>query len=435
MLYNNLYINGVLVHSDRKKHKYIDKIKTKTGKWRYIYDYTLAKGKQVAKSVDNITKKADILLNNKINSTNIGQAYKNYDIDEDINDVYRKNERYDNTTTDIINNSIYDKRSGLAVKKKEYSILEDLKNVNPRGKDSKTGEDSTSRYAEINCFLCSVTYALRRKGYNVTAGLTDGIELSHANEYMSNIFKTKEGRGATRTYRVYDPVKKDLRIMTEEKAGVYDEQNGVPRQVWYDAMDGKNTFYVGCAKSDLKKFPPGSYGQFSYQSPFGGHAMNWEITKAGKLLFVDGQTNEIFDDKMLHKSLDRAGYYSYTRLDDKEVTGFDFIKKYIISDTPNKLLLAFQKRKPLEKKLKNDEERLEPKIERRPKDYDEYTREKLIKELENMDDDWRDYTLPKDKNVIKRLAENLEDFISDLAWDVKNNIEDLMWYIKYYILP
>lgn len=30
-------INGELYHADRKDHKYIDKVKTKTGKWRYIY--------------------------------------------------------------------------------------------------------------------------------------------------------------------------------------------------------------------------------------------------------------------------------------------------------------------------------------------------------------------------------------------------------------
>ena len=43
MLYNNLVIGGVLVHADRKNHKYIDKVKTKSGKWRYIYTQPLNK--------------------------------------------------------------------------------------------------------------------------------------------------------------------------------------------------------------------------------------------------------------------------------------------------------------------------------------------------------------------------------------------------------
>ena len=37
MLYNNLVIGGVLIHADRPNHKYIQKVKTKSGKWRYIY--------------------------------------------------------------------------------------------------------------------------------------------------------------------------------------------------------------------------------------------------------------------------------------------------------------------------------------------------------------------------------------------------------------
>ncbi len=43
MLYNEMYMGGVLVHGERS-HKYIDKIRTKTGKWRYIYKNTLDYG-------------------------------------------------------------------------------------------------------------------------------------------------------------------------------------------------------------------------------------------------------------------------------------------------------------------------------------------------------------------------------------------------------
>ena len=40
MIYNTMYMGGVLVHGERA-HKYLQKIKTKTGKWRYIYENTL----------------------------------------------------------------------------------------------------------------------------------------------------------------------------------------------------------------------------------------------------------------------------------------------------------------------------------------------------------------------------------------------------------
>ena len=38
MLYDTYSIGGVLYHADRANHKYIKKVKTKNGKWRYYYN-------------------------------------------------------------------------------------------------------------------------------------------------------------------------------------------------------------------------------------------------------------------------------------------------------------------------------------------------------------------------------------------------------------
>ena len=38
MIYSTYVINGELYHADRVNHKYIRKVKTKNGKWRYIYN-------------------------------------------------------------------------------------------------------------------------------------------------------------------------------------------------------------------------------------------------------------------------------------------------------------------------------------------------------------------------------------------------------------
>ena len=38
MIYSTYVINGELYHADRANHKYIKKVKTKNGKWRYIYN-------------------------------------------------------------------------------------------------------------------------------------------------------------------------------------------------------------------------------------------------------------------------------------------------------------------------------------------------------------------------------------------------------------
>lgn len=38
MIYSTYVINGELYHADRANHKYVRKVKTKNGKWRYIYN-------------------------------------------------------------------------------------------------------------------------------------------------------------------------------------------------------------------------------------------------------------------------------------------------------------------------------------------------------------------------------------------------------------
>lgn len=37
MIYKNYTVGGILMHADRSNHKYIQKVRTKSGKWRYIY--------------------------------------------------------------------------------------------------------------------------------------------------------------------------------------------------------------------------------------------------------------------------------------------------------------------------------------------------------------------------------------------------------------
>lgn len=63
MLYNEMYMGGVLVHGERA-HKYLQKIKTKTGKWRYIYKNTLNYGRN--KNIrDMNTQKYEEFINGK----------------------------------------------------------------------------------------------------------------------------------------------------------------------------------------------------------------------------------------------------------------------------------------------------------------------------------------------------------------------------------
>ncbi len=55
MLYDTYSIGGVLYHADRANHKYIKKVKTKNGKWRYIYKNALNKLMANSREYDNIS--------------------------------------------------------------------------------------------------------------------------------------------------------------------------------------------------------------------------------------------------------------------------------------------------------------------------------------------------------------------------------------------
>lgn len=52
MIYDTYLIGGELYHAQRANHKYLDKIRTKSGKWRYIY--TKAKDSKLALQEDKI---------------------------------------------------------------------------------------------------------------------------------------------------------------------------------------------------------------------------------------------------------------------------------------------------------------------------------------------------------------------------------------------
>lgn len=52
MIYDTYLIGGELYHAQRANHKYLDKVRTKSGKWRYIY--TKAKDSKLALQEDKI---------------------------------------------------------------------------------------------------------------------------------------------------------------------------------------------------------------------------------------------------------------------------------------------------------------------------------------------------------------------------------------------
>lgn len=78
------------------------------------------------------------------------------------------NRKLKNTIREIEDNPNIDKSTGLKLKQREMTPDEDMKRVNP-------GYMNWSPNTKSNCMLCTVAYALRRKGFDVTAnGANDG---------------------------------------------------------------------------------------------------------------------------------------------------------------------------------------------------------------------------------------------------------------------
>lgn len=153
--------------------------------------------------------------------------------------------------------------------KGDHTRESDMAAVNPKFDLAVKGNSS-------NCALCSLTYDLRRRGYDVTAKLCE-------------------------TGMYGDKLVQDL-------------YEGVGKKL--DDIGGKNwsEVYRKCES----KYPEGSRGMITVSSIFGGHAMAFEI-QDGKMEIYDAQCNtkrKLTDEEL---SFFQPSATQAIRLDDKEV--------------------------------------------------------------------------------------------------------------------
>jgi hypothetical protein len=178
-------------------------------------------------------------------------------------------------------NSEKDPETGLYKKKPgEYDEKQDLAAVNPGFLDMNSNTKN-------NCMLCTTTYDMRQRGYDVTAQLDSqgynfadlkrwypGVKFEHTSRYNEN------GRGIT-------------------------QQEYVQRTI-----------------SNLVKQGDGARGNLMLAWNMGGaHSIVYEV-KNGQLILKDGQSGKIYSaDRMMNKpeSLLRTSFAnSYARLDNLE---------------------------------------------------------------------------------------------------------------------
>lgn len=149
--------------------------------------------------------------------------------------------------------STLDEKTGLRIKKDgAYSEKEDLAAVNPGYMDMRTNTKN-------NCMLCTTTYDMRKRGYDVTAQL-DSVGYN---------FKDLK--------KWYPKAK----VVNNER---FDE-NGKPL---------KTRDYINKTMESLLSQGDGARGNFMMMFNTGGaHSIAYEVQN-GSVIFKDGQTNSVY---------------------------------------------------------------------------------------------------------------------------------------------
>lgn len=170
----------------------------------------------------------------------------------------------------------------LKIKDRHWTEEEDMAAVNPsyRNFDANT---------KSNCMLCTTTYDLRRRGYDVTA------------EKASRGYYTNEIR------RWYP----DAKTKNAYTASTYDDV--------LKAARGKNTECTQKTVKAILKQPDGARGNLTVTwGAGGGHSVVYEV-KNRQVIIRDCQTNKTYKGDKVSKILDSCTSAEYTRLDNVRV--------------------------------------------------------------------------------------------------------------------
>lgn len=202
-----------------------------------------------------------------------------------------------------------DPETGLKLKSKEMTREEDMKRVNPKYKIDPLG-------SRQNCTNCTMTYEMRRRGFDVTAKpMLDG---RNGFEFAKHLFPESKNKGIMPLPLPKgwdDPKIEDKETLDWSK---YDAFVATYEPL---ARRGANSELASKTISALKSEPPGSRGQLLISwDRWSGHSVAYEITSNGKVNILDAQSNTIYDERKAKKLLKHSIATSYQRLDN---TGFD----------------------------------------------------------------------------------------------------------------
>ena len=149
-----------------------------------------------------------------------------------------------------------DKKSGFHLKTTKLDEYEDMERVNPEF-------NNWDKNTKNNCVMCSLTYDMRRRGYDVTAETSlKGVNSLAVTEEVYKNSKTT----------TFHEIKSLNDLVVSES--------------YSDTLKSE-------AYTELKKQPDGSRGIFSvgWNGGPSGHCMNYEV-KNGEVYIIDSQANK-----------------------------------------------------------------------------------------------------------------------------------------------
>lgn len=167
-----------------------------------------------------------------------------------------------------------DPKSGFHVNTQNQTEEENLKSVNAKYKNLDMGSKN-------NCMLCSVTYEIRRRGYDVTANVADyGYNMKDINRWFPEATPTvipKQNWSATEHRYV-----NSIDVFRDQCLSQGNDASGVVLVSWKDG---------------------------------GGHAMHYRV-EDGNVIISDPQTGQVYGDPSILTNY--ITEISYCRLDNQE---------------------------------------------------------------------------------------------------------------------
>lgn len=266
-------LTGNLTDKDTRKHKYIAKVVTDRGYTRYFYSFEeyerYRKRQKYQASEPDFMK--DVPEYDGVMSMEANAA--------EVNPNFPYGEAFNMNSDD---------NSNL------QALIQKMEDLGYDYTDEESYRAFISKYYpySVNCSLCTLTYELRERGYDVEAK-PNGTSVD--GRYFSQGYNTDNNW----IYTVY----KDAQSKSYGGS---------------DFIDGENSSNKYDIVNDISNEPAGSRGEIAvYWTGGGGHSVAYTVGENNEVTVRDTQSNDTYT---LNDLIERSDYIRYTRTDNLELT-------------------------------------------------------------------------------------------------------------------